>query len=1250
MLILSLVAVFFGGYYFYFVPFNKQDVHKQGFYILANISKIAKEKNTYTEKLLGNLIDENIESKKSDSVLRHTLAVKTSSTLLGEIKSDTTKSKKPYVKAVFAKTAPGFLYYHFTDSIENKAQIKLPADSFFKPITGYQKTEIFTGYILISKDNGVIYTDGKLPLDAGASPDSLLKKISHDAFPGIVDIKMENEDYKMFVRPFSISKEKMYICGLLKSSSYNTRLSQIPVGFIYPIVIALLMIVVLLPLIKFYAMGRNEQVNYSDFVLGTISFFAGAAALSIIIIQVLLVVSASYRAEANLKTISTELSNNFINETTSAWEELGGIDKFISNKNDTNVNVSAGIQEYFDNHPRKKDSYYYFDRVSWVDPFGQQKKKGDREDSSNVLVNVTDRKYFTMLANGGGYPVPGHPGEKFGMEAVKSLSNGSYTIVISRLGQLTNTNNNAKKDSGQYTVTMATQMPSITNAVLPPGFGFCIIDENGEAIVHSEMERSLQENFIEKTSAPTFFWEAIASRQNNSAYEILFYGKRNAVHIAPLSNLPFYLVTFYDRGYIMPVNLRILSFSVVFFFICFAGCYAGWYIVFRKKYPANKLLYGPMQHLHWVVPKKQDRAFYRISSCFLILYAMVQVLVLVAINFAAISNLTVLLLAMLLPFNIFLGLVIINERIKKDTPAAKHLHREGGNIRLRNALLLQIGAAVLLPVPFIAKNCDVHIGSYMIVLAVMYIMYCLVYALPLKHNWAAKALPDFIDKIDRAFSLKFKSGVVFENYMVYYARFVTWLVVCLAVLPASVLTWYAHNQEIYQSAKKKQLYLASTLAKQAPAKLQFYKARLPKEAGGNIEKLLYQKGVYSFNNDTAILVPAESPFITKNKIYDQFYFKIAKRIGSRYYDPLRIPALQDSGGNGEWKLNTDLQPVQLKFRYTAVSLTGPGLTKPVKDSLSNSAASKDSGNANAYVKMDSTTKKENKDSIARASDGINSTIALKKTYELEITSHLDKRYQFIGRSAKDFVLIALVILVVFGLYLAIKQLSYNIFLRKFIDGGKGSFEEAFKNILAQYDKYDKTQWVNRRINSQSVPGRHEIEALKEEQEKYPIAKSDTEILKQEKQMAETIERLAGFYSFLWGQCTDNEKYLLLNYAHEGFANFKNTVVMVHLMRMGILVAKDDEIKFFSNSFRAYVIMQKNNTDIQEMTKQFSEASVWQTAKTILLVLVLGIALFIFLTQEQTFQKLLALLGGIGTILTFMLRFFTDGGSLVSGKK
>lgn len=44
ILILALVANFFGGYYFYYVPFNKQGVRKQAFYILANSSKIANEK------------------------------------------------------------------------------------------------------------------------------------------------------------------------------------------------------------------------------------------------------------------------------------------------------------------------------------------------------------------------------------------------------------------------------------------------------------------------------------------------------------------------------------------------------------------------------------------------------------------------------------------------------------------------------------------------------------------------------------------------------------------------------------------------------------------------------------------------------------------------------------------------------------------------------------------------------------------------------------------------------------------------------------------------------------------------------------------------------------------------------------------------------------------------------------------------------------------------------------------------------
>ena len=80
--------------------------------------------------------------------------------------------------------------------------------------------------------------------------------------------------------------------------------------------------------------------------------------------------------------------------------------------------------------------YYNFDRITWTDSTGQQKFRAQVDGNKNVLTNVEERKYFQVIKNGGGYPLPGEPSARFGFEPVNSWTNGEFSIIISKKSQL----------------------------------------------------------------------------------------------------------------------------------------------------------------------------------------------------------------------------------------------------------------------------------------------------------------------------------------------------------------------------------------------------------------------------------------------------------------------------------------------------------------------------------------------------------------------------------------------------------------------------------------------------------------------------------------------------------------------------------------------------------------------------------------------------------------------------------------------
>ncbi len=55
--VIILIAVFFIGYYFYYIPVNKADLYKNGFLILQNIKASILERNNDYQNLYKNYFD-----------------------------------------------------------------------------------------------------------------------------------------------------------------------------------------------------------------------------------------------------------------------------------------------------------------------------------------------------------------------------------------------------------------------------------------------------------------------------------------------------------------------------------------------------------------------------------------------------------------------------------------------------------------------------------------------------------------------------------------------------------------------------------------------------------------------------------------------------------------------------------------------------------------------------------------------------------------------------------------------------------------------------------------------------------------------------------------------------------------------------------------------------------------------------------------------------------------------------------------
>jgi hypothetical protein len=120
--------------------------------------------------------------------------------------------------------------------------------------------------------------------------------------------------------------------------------------------------------------------------------------------------------------------------------------------------------------------------------------------------------------------------------------------------------------------------------------------------------------------------------------------------------------------------------------------------------------------------------------------------------------------------------------------------------------------------------------------------------------------------------------------------------------------------------------------------------------------------------------------------------------------------------------------------------------------------------------------------------------------------------------------------------------------------------------------------------------------------------------------------LPDFYEQLWSECTSREKLLLLDIARDGLYNYKNTQGICNLYLKGLLMYdKEKHLQIMSLSFRNFIICQGESKLTVELEKEAKSTSTWKSIQTPVLILIICIGVFFFVTQENLVNRAGALI-------------------------
>ena len=135
--------------------------------------------------------------------------------------------------------------------------------------------------------------------------------------------------------------------------------------------------------------------------------------------------------------------------------------------------------------------------------------------------------------------------------------------------------------------------------------------------------------------------------------------------------------------------------------------------------------------------------------------------------------------------------------------------------------------------------------------------------------------------------------------------------------------------------------------------------------------------------------------------------------------------------------------------------------------------------------------------------------------------------------------------------------------------------------------------------------------------------------------------MENIYWGVWVTLSAREKFLLYDFAVDGFANYRGEKLLYGLMQKGLIRFDDSRLVFMTFSFREFVLDNHDDADvISELTRAANKDS-WKQFKIPLLLVLSLIGLFIFVTQDMIYQKVTGLLTSLGSLLPLFTSLFSD---------
>ncbi|MFC1556087.1 hypothetical protein ACFL67_03300 [candidate division KSB1 bacterium] len=411
------------------------------------------------------------------------------------------------------------------------------------------------------------------------------RRLSHRALiSNVYDIRLAGKDYKLFLQPVplkflggmdatklekqkqskfysqgglidqvtELSEKKTWVIGgLLSYDAYSERSRTISYNIILLSFLIIFLLLISAPFIKLWLIGRLDFLGRSDIVIICLSILVGMPFIWLSLLDIAVYVPMEDRMKEYIQKTGEEIHKTFINEIKLAHDQLSSFSLLENSKSSEEFNMYK-----FDDLPEGQVIYPYLDMVFYANSTGKQTKKWLSAPESPVsMIDISSRTYFTAIANSTFWK--SNDNKHLILDPIHSYSSGIYEVALAV----------PYPDDSTEILAAATFRPlSAIDPVLPPGYGFAIIDESGKVIFHSSKQLNAFENFITECNDDDRLKSLVLSGKND-ILDLEYHGNRyNASVTSFHEHFPWTLIVFQRKDVLTSLNLELISKSSLLYF------------------------------------------------------------------------------------------------------------------------------------------------------------------------------------------------------------------------------------------------------------------------------------------------------------------------------------------------------------------------------------------------------------------------------------------------------------------------------------------------------------------------------------------------------------------------------------------------------------------------------------------------------------------------------------------------------------